>query len=344
MLLSGERLHCHACLNPRRSKSKQPAARQLISCSGNGASKHTTIHKLIEQNKTLLIPGVHDALSAKVLAHTGHVSAFVSGYAVSATLLGEPDVGLLTPPEMARKTSQICMSIPQIPVIVDADTGGGNVLNVQRTIKQFIAAGAKGCTLEDQKWPKKSGSVRGKEVIGMDEHIAKVAAAREAIGDADFFLIARTDARATSSKRGLDEAINRANIYLEAGADASYIEGPRSIEELKIIGQRQKGLRASSMIYGSTTPLQSVGELSDMGYHLVFRPLSALYAATKTLIDTYAQMLDAGKVTDLEQLLTFDQFNALVGMEDKLQYEEKYGRGEGQEKLHVKVPGLSRPI
>lgn len=182
MLLSGENLHCHACFNTRRSSTRPSIARHPVTCSANGSSKQTTIHKLIDQQKTLLIPGVHDALSAKVLAHTGHVSAFVSGYAVScargmhmsrqsvciagnslykfkatrlssldlcrcrisiwqsdsgvnlsdlgdhhmqvsATLLGEPDVGLLTPPEMSRKTSQICMSIPQIPVIVDADTG-----------------------------------------------------------------------------------------------------------------------------------------------------------------------------------------------------------------------------
>jgi 2-methylisocitrate lyase-like PEP mutase family enzyme len=133
---------------------------------------------------------------------------------VSATQLGEPDIGLLTPPEMARRTSQICGAAPGLPVIADADSGGGSVLNVQRTIRSLIAAGASGCVLEDQAWPKRMGYVRNKEVVPREAFVAKLMAAREVIGDADFFLVARTDARSTSAKHGLEDACTRANLYI----------------------------------------------------------------------------------------------------------------------------------
>ena len=155
--------------------------------------------------------GCYDALSARVMEKAGFTSAFVSGYAVSATLLGEPDMGLLTMPEMARKAGQISSSAPSLVVFADADTGGGNVLNVQRTIKNLIASGCKGVFIEDKDWPKRpsAGNLRSNPVIAMEEFAGKVAAAREAIGDADFFLVARTDARGTSAKFGFDDAVSR---------------------------------------------------------------------------------------------------------------------------------------
>lgn len=133
---------------------------------------------------------------------------------VSATHLGEPDVGMLTPPEMASVTSLISNSIPTLPLISDADAGGGTVLNVQRTIRALIASGAKGCVLEDQAWPRKLGYMRSKDIVPPEEFVAKLLAAKEVIGDSDFFVIARTDARSTSAKHGLDDAITRANLYI----------------------------------------------------------------------------------------------------------------------------------
>ncbi|RWW87223.1 hypothetical protein BHE74_00003971 [Ensete ventricosum] len=165
----------------------------------------TRMHRLIEEEGIVLMPGIYDALSAAVLQSLGFKAGFVSGYAVSASRLGMPDIGLLTffrvnfrPPEMAEAARAICAAAPDVAFIVDADTGGGNALNVQRTVKDIIATGAAGLFLE---------------VIPAAEHAAKIAAAREAIGDADFFLIARTDARATAG--GLNEAIARANLYME---------------------------------------------------------------------------------------------------------------------------------
>eukprot|EP00891_Asterochloris_glomerata_P007430 jgi/Astpho2/7430/Aster-02013 len=326
-----------SCLKRKRGPLSCRAA------ASNGA-RQTTIHKLIEEHGNLIVPGIYDALSARICSQQGAKAAFLSGYAVSATLLGEPDVGLLTPPEMSRKAGQVCMSVPT-PVIVDADTGGGNVLNVQRTVRQFIAAGAKGCILEDQKWPKKSGSMRGKEVIGLEEHVAKIRAAKEVIGDSDFFLVARTDVRATSAKHGLDEAITRANVYIDAGADASYVEAPRNVHELKEVGQKTKGIRVCSMLEGGLTPVHTFDSCRDMGFNLVLRPVTGVYAAARALLTVYGQLLDKGELDEdqFKLLASFDEFNSLVRLEERLALEERYGRGDGMEKLTVRVKAQSLP-
>ncbi|MEW5301814.1 MAG: hypothetical protein WDW36_004649 [Sanguina aurantia] len=293
------------------------------------------------------MPGCYDALSAKMLAKAGHKSAFVSGYAVSASLLGEPDLGLLTPPEMARKASQISASIPSIPVIVDADTGGGNVLNVQRTVRQLIAAGCKGCFLEDQQWPKRMGHMRNKEIIGMDDFAAKVYAARDAIGDSDFFLVARTDARGTSAKYGLEDAITRANLYMDAGADASFVEAPRSDEELAQIGAQTKGPRVCNMLEGGVTPLHTPEELRAMGFHLVVYPLAGLYSATRARCWTRTgpSPARAPRGGDLSKLAHFSEFNELIGLEARIAKEEALTKGPASgAKLHVKVRATLKPI
>ncbi|KAF5834096.1 Pyruvate/Phosphoenolpyruvate kinase-like domain-containing protein [Dunaliella salina] len=284
------------------------------------------------------IPGVYDALSAKVLERAGHKAGFVSGYAVSATLLGEPDIGLLTPPEMARKSSQICTAVPQIPVIADADTGGGNVLNVSRTIRQLINAGCKGAIMEDQQWPKRAGHMRNKECIAMEEFASKVAAAREVIGTSDFFLVARTDARATSAKHGLEDAITRANLYMEVGADASFVEAPRSDEELIEIGKSTKGIRVCNMLEGGFTPIHTPRELRDMGYSLVLYPLAGLYSATRALMNVYGTLGTKGTTRDdMQSLAHFSEFNDIIGLEQAIDTEERLTRRESGDKLSVRV-------
>ncbi|KAH9317400.1 hypothetical protein KI387_019169, partial [Taxus chinensis] len=206
----------------------------------SSAGPKSRVEKVIEEEGIVVMPGCYDALSAAIVEKTGFRAGFVSGYAVAASLLGKPDIGFLTPPEMAATARSVCAAAPLIPIIADADTGGGNALNVQRTIKDLIGAGAAGCFLEDQAWPKKCGHMRGKQVIPAEEHAAKIAAARDVIGDSDFFLVARTDARAISAKSGLADAIARVNLYMEAGADASFVEAPRSDYELREIGHTTK--------------------------------------------------------------------------------------------------------
>ncbi len=182
----------------------------------------TRVHRILDQAGTLAFAGVFDTLSAKLAQQVGFPMAFVSGYSVAATAIGEPDMGLLTQTEITDRACRICMSV-SIPIIVDADTGYGNPLNVYRTVQELIAAGAAGCFLEDQLWPKKCGHMKGKRVIEREEYVQKIRAAVEARGERDFFIVARTDALAVV---GMDEAVDRILAAREAGADASFIEAP----------------------------------------------------------------------------------------------------------------------
>ncbi|KAG8499408.1 hypothetical protein CXB51_005925 [Gossypium anomalum] len=297
----------------------------------------TRFHRLIEDKGIVLMPGCYDALSAAIVQQSGFTAGFISGYALSASLLGKPDFGLLTPPEMAATARTVCAAASMIPIIADADTGGGNALNVQRTVRDLIAAGAAGCFLEDQAWPKKCvyllflclciqpGHMRGKQVIPAEEHAAKIASARDAIGDSDFFLVVRTDARATSAKTGLSDAIARANLYMEAGADACFVEAPRNDDELKEIGRHTKGYRVCNMIEGGVTPLHTPEELRAMGFHLIVHPLTALYASARALVDVLKTLEENGTTRDhLHKMATFEEFNQLVKLDSWFELEARY--------------------
>ncbi|URD94123.1 carboxyvinyl-carboxyphosphonate phosphorylmutase [Musa troglodytarum] len=254
--------------------------------------------------------GIFDALSAAVLQSLGFRAGFISGYAVSASRLGMPDIGLLTPPEMADAARAICAAAPNVAFIVDADTGGGNALNVQRTVRDLMTTGAAGLFLEDQVWPKKCGHMQGKQVIPAHEHAAKIAAAREAIGDSDFFLIARTDARATAG--GLSDAIARANLYMEMRASWS---APRSDDEMREVCKRTNGFRAANMLEGGYTPLHTPQELKELGFHLIVHSTTAVYASARALIDVLKVMKEEGTSRDqLHKLTTFEEFNSLIGL------------------------------
>ncbi|WOL14225.1 carboxyvinyl-carboxyphosphonate phosphorylmutase, chloroplastic-like [Canna indica] len=278
--------------------AKSPMAVTMKPLSAAAGPRKTRMHRLIEEDGIVLMPGIYDALSAAVLQSLGFKAGFVSGYAVSAARLGMPDIGLLTPPEMADAARAICAAAPNVAFIVDADTGGGNALNVQRTVRDIIATGAAGLFLE---------------VIPADEHAAKIAAAREAIGDSDFFLIARTDARATAG--GLAEAIARANLYMEAGADACFVEAPRSDDEMREVCKKTKGFRAANMLEGGYTPLHTPEELKELGFHLIVHSTTAVYASARALVDVLGVMKKDGTSRDqLDKLTTFEEFNSLIGL------------------------------
>lgn len=267
------------------------------------------------------MPGVHDALSAAIVHKSGFSAGFVSGYAVAASLLDKPDFGLLTTTEVTTVTRYVCSAVPNLPVIVDADTGGGNALNVQRFVRELIDAGAAGCFLEDQVWPKRCGHMQGKQVVPAEEHALKIEAAREAIGDADFFLVARTDARATS---GLKEAISRANLYWEAGADGLFVEAPHNDEELREIGRKVKGYKIANMIEGGKTPLHTPEELREMGFHLIVHPLTAVYASAKAMVDALKILKEKGTTRDhLDKVATFSEFNKLINLESWYELDSK---------------------
>jgi 2-methylisocitrate lyase-like PEP mutase family enzyme len=270
---------------------------------------------------TILMPGVYDAITARIAARLGFEIVFISGYSVSAARLGEPDFGFLTESEMADAARSVTR-VSTAPVIVDADTGYGNAVNVMRTVRDFQEAGAAGVFLEDQVWPKKCGHFEGKQVIPTAEHAAKIRAAVEARGERDLFIVARTDAR---QPLGVDEAIARCLAYKEAGADALFVEAPRSVEELEQIARELPPPLVANMIERGATPHLSRSELRELGYSLIVCPLAALYAATKAAIKVLAELKEKETTTALyDELTTFEEFGNLVELEKRYADESRF--------------------
>jgi methylisocitrate lyase len=282
----------------------------------------TSIGRILDEVGGIAFPGIFDTLSAKIAQRVGFPMAFVSGYSVAATAIGEPDMGLLTQTEMVERAGQICRSVT-IPIIVDADTGYGNPLNVFRTVHQLVANGAAGCFLEDQVWPKKCGHMRGKQVIPREDYIHKIRAAVEARGDRDFFIVARTDALAVE---GLDEAIARVTAAREAGADASFIEAPDSVDRLKEIGRRSPAPNVANMIEKGKTPVLNKTELTGWGFQLILYPLSGLFAAARSVEAIYQKLRADGTTLGAEdRLMTFPEFHELIGVEEKYEQARRFG-------------------
>ena len=261
----------------------------------------------------LVFPGVYDTLSAKVAERAGFPLAFVSGYAVSATFIGQPDLGLLTQTEIVERARHICGAV-DIPVLVDADTGYGNALNVVRTVRALIEAGAAGCFLEDQQWPKRCGHMPGKQVVDREAYLRKIRAAVDTRAGRDFFIVARTDALAAA---GLDEALARAEAACAAGADATFVEAPRSLDELREIGRRAPRPTVANMVEQGRTPVLGRSELAALGFDLVLYPVAGLYASAQALTDVYRHLRDAGTTRGAgDRLIAFDEFNELLGVDE----------------------------
>ncbi len=267
------------------------------------------------------MPGVWDPLSARLAARAGFDVVFLSGYAVSGTLLGRPDVGALTQTEMAEVAGRVCPAVPDTMVVVDADTGYGNALNVVRTVELWEAAGATGLFLEDQVWPKRCGHMAGKQVVERGEWLAKLAAARD--HRSHLFVTARTDARAPL---GLDEAIERGRMAADLGVDAVFVEAPESVAELERIAAGLPGLTlVANMVETGRTPLLTPSELADLGFRLIVSPLSGLFAAVQALGQAYGRLVEAGTLRDdLDSLVSFDTFTDLVGLPQAQDLDTRY--------------------
>lgn len=283
-------------------------------------------HPAIAQGRVTVVPGVYDALSAKLAQRAGFGSVVLTGYGVAATYLGEPDFGLLTQTQILDVARRVTAAV-DIGVVVDADTGYGGPLNVQYMVRELTRMGALGMILEDQSWPKRCGHMRDKSVIDAEEHAAKLRSAVDARGDAPFVIVGRTDALET---HGLDEAIRRALLYKDAGADILFVEGPRTRDELARIGKELPGPLSVNLIEGGRTPIVPLDDLAEMGFFSVGFVLSGLYAAAGALAATYSTILTQGTTdTIAETLMTFDDFNALMGLEERYAADERYRAGTG---------------
>jgi len=271
--------------------------------------------------RTVLMPGIYDALTARIAARLGFEIVFISGYSVSAVRLGEPDFGFLTESEMAEAARAACR-VSTAPVIVDADTGYGNAVNVIRTVRDFQHAGAAGVFLEDQVWPKKCGHFEGKQVVPTEEHAAKIRAACDARGERDLFVVARTDAR---QPLGLEQAIERCLAYKEAGADALFVEAPQSVEELERIAEALPPPLVANMIERGVTPHLTRTELEQLGYQLIVCPLAALYASAKAVTEVLTELRDRETTAAMvDRMLAFDEFGELVELEARYADEARY--------------------
>ena len=279
------------------------------------------LSSMIKSKKPLVIPGVYDAIGAKIAEKVGFDAMFQTGYGTSAKLFGMPDYGFIGATETVDNARRISNAI-SVPLIVDSDTGYGNALSVWKLVKELEAAGAAGIFLEDQKWPKRCGHMQGKDVIPQEEYTEKLGAAIDARENKDFIIVARTDSRATE---GLDKSIERGIQNKKTGADAIFIEAPRSLDEMKKIGKEIKAPLVANMIEGGATPMNSAKTLNKIGFNIILYPLSVLFANTFATMNILEELKNTGTTSKYKQkVVDFDQFNNLVELDKFKKMETKY--------------------
>ena len=295
----------------------------------------TRLRELIARGPTLYVPGCYNAMSGKVLRDAGFEAVYMTGYGTSLSLTGLPDVGLATMTEMVANARYIGQATG-LPVIADADTGFGNAINVIRTVREYIGAGAAGIHLEDQVSPKRCGHVAGRLVIPLEEAVGKIRAAVDERNrlDPDFVIIARTDARGAHGG-SLDEAIRRVNAYLAAGADLGFIEGPTSAEEVQRICREVKG----SVFYNMTgvSPRFTLDELRALGVAVCISPNAMLRSALAAMHDLAAQMKAQGPVAETRFMEGFRQhplgdLHTFAGFDQIRAWEREYLGEEAMKK------------
>ena len=277
---------------------------------------------LSRQNDILVMPGVYDALTAKIAEQVGFEAIFQTGYGTSASLLALPDFGFLSITETIENARRITRAV-DIPLIVDVDTGYGNPLTVSKLVNDLQRIGAAGIFLEDQVWPKRCGHMTGKEVINSNEYIPKLRSAIDAKKkDSDFIIVARTDAMAPL---GIEEAIKRGKLYREMGADLVFVEAPRSVEDMKKIADQIDAPLVANMIEEGITPNLSSTELLKMGYKIALFPLSGLFSSSFAIFETFKTLKETGTTQTLkDKMMKFKEFNKLVSLDRYMSMENKY--------------------
>lgn len=286
----------------------------------NAEDKRQTLRKALE-NGFFSAPGVFDGISARVADAECPEALYMTGYGTVASHLGLPDAGIATYTEMVGRVTQIAQ-ITRAPLIADADTGYGGLLNVQHTVRGYEQAGAAAIQLEDQEVPKKCGHTPGRRVIPVDEMTLKIRVARESRDYRDFLIIARTDARTT---HGLDEALRRAEAYAEAGADILFIEAPESEAEMERICAAFDMPLLANMVEGGNTPILTGERLAEIGYALAIYPTTGFLAAATAMQRVYAYIVANGSSAGCDQKLEdFGYFSRLMGFEDIWEFDRRY--------------------
>lgn len=271
----------------------------------------TRLKQLLAAPDILVMPGVHDALGCRLAEAAGFAAITAGGYGATATLLGRPDSSQLSLTELAAMYGRMCEA-SALPLLADADTGFGNVTNAARTVALYEKAGVAGLFIEDQVFPKRCGHMAGKAVVPPAEWLAKIRAALDARRDPDFVIMARTDALAVN---GLDDAIARAQMACEAGADLMFVEAPVDVAQMRRICAEVPGPCLANNVETGLSPLLSAAELQAIGYAAVVFPVAATYAVARALRDLFEVIRRTGSTKEaLPRLATFDEFNELVGL------------------------------
>lgn len=280
-----------------------------------------TFQDILSKEKVTVMPGVFDAVSAKIAQKSGIQAAAVTGYSVAATSLGVPDVGIMTETQLLAAAKNICKAV-EIPILVDGDTGYGGPLNTINLVNELVSIGAIGVILEDQVWPKRCGHMKGKQVVSLKEHVAKIKSAVHAKSNGDFIIVARTDSRAI---HGLDDAIERGKAYRDAGADMIFIEAPQSLDEIEKISQSFDCPLLLNMIEGGKTPILTLEHVNQLGFSVVTYPLSGIFSATKAMEKAFRSLAETGIArADSNVEYDFDEFNKLIGLEEAYSLADKF--------------------
>jgi 2-methylisocitrate lyase-like PEP mutase family enzyme len=282
-------------------------------------SRGKQFRKLLARDGMIIAPGAYDCITARTIAQEKFDAVYMTGAGTAATL-GYPDYGLVTMSEMADNAGRIAQSV-DVPVIADADTGYGNELNATRTIREYERRGVAGLHIEDQGFPKKCGHLDNKVIAPLDEFVAKIRAAVAARTDPDFFIIARTDARASL---GLDEAVRRANAALQAGADMAFVEAPQTVEEVASVPKLVKGPCLLNVVWGGKTPQIAFDDAQKMGYKLAIVPGMLFKAVLGVCETTLAELRKAGRHPQLDEAMTVREAFRRVGADEWDAVQEKF--------------------
>lgn len=276
---------------------------------------------LLASKRAAILPGTPNALFARVIEELGFEAVYITGAGIANMSLGVPDIGLVTLSELAEHVAAICDAVT-VPVLADADTGFGNPVNMARTVRVLERSGAAGIQIEDQIFPKKCGHFKGKDVVPLGEMIQKIRAAVDSRHDGDFQIVARTDVRAV---RGFEEGLERAHAFIEAGADATFVEAPVSVEELVKIARLLPVPQIANMVFGGLTPSVSQDRLAEMGFGAVLYANAALQAALKSVREVLGSLKNTGSLDEVgERLASFDDRQRAVAKDHYDALEARY--------------------
>ena len=282
------------------------------------------LRQLLERKEVVMAPGAPDALTARLIEQAGFPAVYMTGFAATATLIGCPDLGLLTQTEMTTHAGNIVRAV-SVPVIADADTGYGGPANIERTVRQYIQAGVAAIHFEDQVQPKRCGHMAGVKLVSAEDMVRRLQCALEARGDDDLMIIGRTDACASE---GIDKAIRRGQCYLDAGVDMLFVDALKQIDDAVALGKALDGTLIIAMVEGNETARLTPDELKQMGFSVALYPLSTLLTATHAKKNLLSHLKE-NKTTRTEtgRMATYSEFSEIVGLDHYKDLDERFGMG-----------------